>query len=342
MPDPPTSIPRARPVRRASADGTMAYSFTRFSQIWLISGPRMFESSSTSTQCLWTALRIFHRARFVAALRSNSSLTDRRPLAAGRCLAHRTGDVSGRFARSARSGSPVPGEGAPDEQDDDRPDHGDHDALDIDPGHVALVEHCLGEVPTHHRPDDAQNDRADHPFASAHDHVREKPCNGAEHDPADDAHHVLLPSSSPWPEPRQGSSAVYGRMWSLRRQGARVVHSRLWLRPRRLSGPATGTGSGGSERTRAMLRTGSTGGADPCLRWTFASSPARTAASPGRESTGSRGATSSGSTGVIWVDETQGARLSRGSLVPRGLGRFGSVGGNGNDLLGADTRVRGE
>ena len=38
----------------------------------------------------------------------------------------------------------------------------------------------------------------------------------------------------------------------------------------------------------------------------------------------------------------QRPRSSRGSLVPRGLGRFGSVGGNGNDLLGADARVRGE
>src|SRR5664279_3492218 len=91
-----------------------------------------------------------------------------------------------------------------------------------------------------------------------------------------------------------------------------------------------------------MLGAGSTGGADPGLRRTFASSPARTAASPRRASTGSHGATSSRSSAVTWVDGAQGPRSSRGSLVPRGLGRFGSVGGNGNDLLGADAWVRGE
>src|SRR5664280_2437724 len=127
----------------------------------------MFESSSTSTPCLWTALRIFRRARFVAALRSNLSLTDRRPLAGVWPIAPGTSKAASHDQH--RSGSPVPGEGAPDEQDDDRTDYGDDDALDIDPGHIALVEDRLGEVPTHHRPDD----RADHPFASAHDHVRE-------------------------------------------------------------------------------------------------------------------------------------------------------------------------
>src|ERR1035437_4014665 len=83
------------------------------------------------------------------------------------------------------------GDGTPDEEDQDGPEHGDNDALDIDPGHVALVEDRSGDVPAYDRPDDAQDDRTDQPFSSADDHVREKPCNGPEHDPADDAHPVF-------------------------------------------------------------------------------------------------------------------------------------------------------
>src|SRR5664280_1390620 len=94
-------------------------------------------------------------------------------------------------ATMIRSGaSAAPPEGAPHEQDDDRPDHSDHDALDVDPGDVTLVEHRLGEVPAHDCPDDAKDDRPDQPLASADEEVRQKPCDGTEHDPTDDAHGV--------------------------------------------------------------------------------------------------------------------------------------------------------
>src|SRR5664280_2231437 len=132
-------------------------------------------------------------------------------------------------ATMIRSGaSAAPPEGAPHEQDDDRPDHSDHDALDVDPGDVTLVEHRLGEVPAHDCPDDAKDDRPDQPLASADEEVRQKPCDGTEHDPTDDAHRV---PPVPACRPRCGScetpSDAYGRMWSRRGQEAEAVNCRL-------------------------------------------------------------------------------------------------------------------
>src|SRR5664280_2800477 len=118
-------------------------------------------------------------------------------------------------ATTDQSGAPTaPPESTPDEQDDDRPDHGDHDALDVDPGDVTLVEHHLGKVPAHDRSDDAKDDRPDQPLAATDDHVRQKPRDGTEHDPTDDAHRVP-PSCL-----RPGLSLVRASCWVTVARGA--------------------------------------------------------------------------------------------------------------------------
>src|ERR1019366_3402009 len=109
------------------------------------------------------------------------------------------GTRGGRVTRTSGSGSPASGESAPDEQDEDRPEHGDHDALDVHAGHVALVEDRGGDVAAHNRPDDTQDDRGDQPFASTYDQIREKPGNRPENDPADDAHGAPSLLAAPYP-----------------------------------------------------------------------------------------------------------------------------------------------
>src|SRR5439155_2165989 len=111
---------------------------------------------------------------------------------------------------------------------DDRADHGNDDALDIDAGWVFQLQEGAREPPTDDCPDDAQEDRADHSFAAAHDHVGEEAGDRAEHDPREDAHpvrpslrcvscanvlgvHAIIGVPSPWITP--GASGLWA--WGL-------------------------------------------------------------------------------------------------------------------------------
>src|SRR5664279_4562387 len=71
-------------------------------------------------------------------------------------------------------------------------DHGDHDALDVDAGHVGDVEDRAGQVAPDDGTHDAQDDGEDDAFPAAHDQVRDEPGDRTQHDPGDDAHGYLL------------------------------------------------------------------------------------------------------------------------------------------------------
>src|SRR6266566_3937783 len=93
-----------------------------------------------------------------------------------------------------------------DSQHDDRADDGNDDAFDVDASGVLELQEHAGEPTANDRADDPQDDRADQSFAAAHEQVGEKAGDGAEHDPADDAHEFFLPFGPP----RSGSIGLNG------------------------------------------------------------------------------------------------------------------------------------
>src|SRR5437870_2298738 len=72
----------------------------------------------------------------------------------------------------ATSNSPAATANRPDGgEHDDRADHGNDDAFDIDAGWVFQLQEGAREPTTDDCPDDAQEDCADQSFAATHDHV---------------------------------------------------------------------------------------------------------------------------------------------------------------------------
>jgi len=70
-------------------------------------------------------------------------------------------------------------------------DHGDHDALDVETGHVGDLQDRAHQPAPYDRPDDPQDDRGDDAFLAAHEQVRDVPGDRTEDDPRDDAHDNL-------------------------------------------------------------------------------------------------------------------------------------------------------
>ena len=72
---------------------------------------------------------------------------------------------------SERSSAAASEQQVPDEDNDDRADHGHNDRLDVDAGRILEVEERSRKVAPDDGPDDAEEDSGDDSFIATHDHV---------------------------------------------------------------------------------------------------------------------------------------------------------------------------
>ena len=112
-----------------------------------------------------------------------------------------------------------PWAGPVDRDHDDRADHGDDEARDVQAGHVSDVEDRPDQEPPDDGADDTQDDGGDDAFLPPISRFVMNPSDRAQHDPCDDSHGFL-------------TSTNQGRVDDRRRRASRVRLRRDGTRPR--------------------------------------------------------------------------------------------------------------